>query len=109
MPGPRTDLPAWVARHLETAAATLDQDPEGVVVFIPPGLGADRPAIESWASRAGLVVEFALPADDEELGAGELIRLTQAPQAVESDEDLADREQAVSDAVAALQPQEEEA
>ena len=51
-----------------------------MVVFIPPGLGAEREAIESWASRAGLVVDFALPADDEELGAGELIRLTALPE-----------------------------
>lgn len=51
-----------------------------MVVFIPPGLGADREAIEAWASRCGLAVDFALPAEDEELGSGELIRLTQAPQ-----------------------------
>lgn len=107
MPGPRTDLPPWVARHLETSAAILGPEEAAVVVFIPAGLGADRPAIEAWASRAGLAVEFALPADEEELGAGELIRLTLAPQ-VESDADLAAREQDLSDAVAALQPDQEE-
>jgi hypothetical protein len=80
MPGPRAaprtdpdDLPAWVDRHLADAAALISPEEDGVVVFVPPGLGS-RQAIGSWADRHSLVADFAAPEPDEE-GQGELVRL----------------------------------
>jgi hypothetical protein len=76
-PGPQTDsgeLPAWVDRHLADAAALLGPEEGGVVVFVPPGLGASRQAIGSWATRHNMVADFAAPEPDEE-GQGELVRL----------------------------------
>ncbi|HXC63561.1 MAG TPA: hypothetical protein VNZ67_04345 [bacterium] len=61
-------------RHLADAAALLSPEEGGVVVFVPPGLGASRQAIGSWAERHHMVADFAAPEPDEE-GQGELVRL----------------------------------
>jgi hypothetical protein len=63
-----------VDRHLADAAALISPQEDGVVVFVPPGLGS-RQAIGSWAERHHMVADFAAPEPDEE-GQGELVRLT---------------------------------
>ena len=59
----------------QRSAALLSPEEDGVVVFVPPGLGASRQAIGSWAERHSMVADFAAPEPDEE-GQGELVRLT---------------------------------